>query len=202
MFIETLIIDPVFFIRAIMLMIISITLHELAHGLVAISQGDDTPIKRGHITLNPLVHMGWTSIVFLCLAGISWGSMPVNPSKFRSSKLGNILVSAAGPLLNLTLGLLSVCFIKIIMASSAESIFSEEFFFIAAQINISLFFFNLLPIPPLDGFHVFSEIFPQLKPLEKTQFGLFALVLLFLMPQFSQGLRELTLFIIQALLSI
>ncbi|MCV3215717.1 hypothetical protein OGM63_19740 [Plectonema radiosum NIES-515] len=60
------------------------------------SQGDDTPQRTGHLTLNPVVHMGWESIIFLCIAGIAWGQMPVNPSKFRSAKLGNIIVSAAG----------------------------------------------------------------------------------------------------------
>ncbi len=201
MFIKTLIINPVFFFRVVILMIISISLHELAHGLVAIAQGDDTPRKRGHITLNPLVHLGWESIIFLCLAGISWGKMPVNPSKFRSPKLGNILVSAAGPLSNLALAILCVGLTKLIVASGHEEIFSTEFFYIAAHINVSLFLFNILPIPPLDGFYVFRELFPALKSLENTQFGLFALVLLFFIPEFGQGLGAIANLIIKTIAS-
>ncbi|MBD2770603.1 site-2 protease family protein [Iningainema tapete] len=199
MFIKTLMLDPVLFFRIVILMIFSISLHELAHGLAAISQGDDTPQKRGHITLNPVVHMGWQSIIFLCVAGISWGKMPVDPNKFRSPKLGNIIVSSAGPLSNLALGILCVILIKLI---ATGGIFSREFFYIAAHINVSLFLFNLLPIPPLDGFHVFSEIFPALKPLENTQFGLFALVLLFVIPEFAEGLGAISDLIIKTIMNI
>ena len=70
MFIESLIHEPIFFLRVVAIVIMSICLHELGHGFTAISQGDDTPRKSGHLTLNPLVHMGWPAIIFLCLAGI------------------------------------------------------------------------------------------------------------------------------------
>ncbi len=106
MLFETLLTNPIFFLRTILIVVISITLHELAHGFVALSQGDDTPKRTGHLTLNPVVHMGWESIIFLCLAGIAWGQMPINPARFRHKKISNILVSAAGPILNLCLGIL------------------------------------------------------------------------------------------------
>ncbi|MEC4817549.1 MAG: site-2 protease family protein, partial [Scytonema sp. PMC 1069.18] len=202
MLIETLFNDPIFFFRVVILLILSITLHELAHGLVAISLGDDTPKKRGHITLNPLVHISWQSFVLLCIAGLSWGKTPVNPSRFRFLKIGTILVFAAGPALNLTLGILSVCLIKLMASSNQEGIFSTNFLYIAAHLNVRLFLFNLLPIPPLDGFYVFSEFFPKLKPLEKTQFGLFALVILFSIPAFLEGLAAIAAFIIQIITSI
>ncbi len=188
MFIETLFTEPIYFFRIIIIVVFSITLHELAHGWAAMSQGDNTPQKTGHLTLNPVVHMGKESIIFLCLMGIAWGQMPVNPSKFRSPKLGNILVSAAGPLSNLTLGILFILMLKLLANLSFPALFSIEFFYLAARINLTLFLFNLLPIPPLDGFHVFSEIFPKLKPLENTQFGIFAMMLLFIIPEFGIGL--------------
>ncbi|BAY76033.1 peptidase M50 [Nostoc linckia NIES-25] len=188
MFIETLFTEPIYFFRIIIIVIFSITLHELAHGWAAMSQGDNTPQKTGHLTLNPIVHMGKESIIFLCLMGIAWGQMPINPSKFRSPKLGNILVSAAGPLSNLTLGIIFILMLKLIANLSFSGFFSTEFLYLAAQINLTLFLFNLLPIPPLDGFHVFSEIFPKLKPLQNTHFGLFAMMLLFIIPEFGIGL--------------
>jgi Zn-dependent protease len=61
-----------------------------------------------------------------------------------------------------------------------------------AILNVSLFLFNLLPIPPLDGFHVWSEFFPSLKPLEQTPFGMFALMVLFITPQVGEGLGQLS----------
>src|SRR4051812_36019683 len=73
--------NPRFFLAVCITVILSITIHELAHGIVAVWRGDDTPIETGHMTLNPAVHMGVISIVCLLLAGISWGSMPVDPSR-------------------------------------------------------------------------------------------------------------------------
>ncbi|MEH2432743.1 MAG: site-2 protease family protein [Nostoc sp.] len=197
MFIQTLVTEPIHFFRIVVIVIFSITLHELAHGLAAMSQGDNTPQQTGHLTLNPVVHMGKESIIFLCLMGIAWGQMPVNPSKFRSGKLGNILVSAAGPLSNLALGILFIGMLKFLSNLSLSGLLSGEFLYLAAQINLTLFLFNLLPIPPLDGFHVFSEIFPQLKPLQYNQFGIFAMMLIFIIPEFGTGLSGIAHLVIQ-----
>ena len=179
MLIDTLGTNPLFFLRIIVIVIFSISLHELAHGFAALSQGDDTPKKTGHMTLNPIVHMGWQSMIFLCLAGIAWGQMPVNPSRFRHKKLSNIFVSAAGPLLNLGLGILFLSLLYFNFVFADGKILSFQFLYLASSVNFRLFLFNLLPIPPLDGFHIFSEIFPQLKSLENSPFGLFALAILF-----------------------
>ena len=200
MFIQTLVTEPIHFFRIVVIVIFSITLHELAHGWAAMSQGDNTPQQTGHLTLNPVVHMGKESIIFLCLMGIAWGQMPVNPSKFRSGKLGNILVSAAGPLSNLALGILFILLLKFFSNLILSGLLSEEFLYLAARINLTLFLFNLLPIPPLDGFHVFSEIFPQLKPLQYSQFGVFAMMLLFIIPEFGTGLSGIAHLVIQSAL--
>jgi hypothetical protein len=67
MFISTLFSDPIYYCRIVVIIIISICLHEIAHGVAAIFQGDDTPIRTGHITLNPVVHMGIYSIIILII---------------------------------------------------------------------------------------------------------------------------------------
>jgi Zn-dependent protease len=195
MFIYTLISHPIPFLRAVIITIISITIHELAHGIAALSQGDDTPQKTGHLTLNPVVHMGWESIIFLCVAGIAWGQMPINPSKFRSPKIGNILVSVAGPLSNLALAIFSIAMLVI---AQQIQIISTDFFDLAARINIVLFMFNLLPIPPLDGFHVLSEFFPEFKLLNNYHFGLFTLMTFILIPNLGEGLRAVADLVIKA----
>jgi Zn-dependent protease len=199
MFINTLVTNPVYFFRFVVIIMFSIVLHELAHGWAAISQGDDTPKKTGHLTLNPVVHMGWQSIIFLCLAGISWGQMPVNPSKFRSPKWSNILVSGAGPFSNLVLGILLSMLLRIYSNPMDSGFLSVNFIYMAAHINLFLFLFNLLPIPPLDGFHIYSEIFPKLKQLENTQFGQFALMFLFIVPGFGAALSLLANLIIKGM---
>lgn len=180
MFLEYLFKDPVFYIRVVAVLIISISLHELGHGIAAISQGDDTPVVKGHMTMNPVVHMGIHSILFLLFAGMAWGQMPVNPSKFRNPKWGNILVSAAGPLTNIVLGMLAMVVINLSLYFSWNRIVSLEFFYIIAQFNFALCLFNLIPIPPLDGYHVASEIIPEMKALGRSQIGLALFMILFI----------------------
>lgn len=199
MFLNHLIENPIYFFRAIVIVVISICLHELAHGIAALSQGDDTPNSSGHITLNPVVHMGVPSLIFLCIAGISWGAMPVNPKKFRHPKWGNIIVSAAGPLLNFTLTVLLVIAIQIITSLDLDTVVSTEFLWLAANINARLFLFNLLPIPPLDGFHVFSELLPFLKPLQGSPYSFLILMLVFMNPAFRDELSTGAEFVLVAL---
>lgn len=199
MFINTVVTNPVLFFRYIAIIIISITLHELAHGFAAIAQGDNTPKEAGHMTLNPIVHMGWESIIFLCVAGMAWGQMPVNPYKFRNGRISDILVSAAGPLSNLALGLIFIILLWIFYDSA---LVSKEFLYLAARINLTLFFFNMLPIPPLDGFSIFSNIFPELKQLQGTPVGMFGLMIIFLIPGFGTGLIMISDLIIQTLLAL
>lgn len=180
MFINTLFSNPIFYVRVVVILILSISLHELGHGIAALSQGDDTPRKEGHMTMNPVVHMGIHSIFFLAFAGIAWGQMPVNPSKFRNPKWGNILVSGAGPLTNIILGMLAVLIINITLYLQWNRIISLEFFYLIAKFNFALCLFNLIPIPPLDGFHIGSEIFPKLKQLGRSQVGLALFMILFI----------------------
>ncbi len=87
--------------------IFSICLHELAHGWVAIKLGDDTPRLAGHMTWNPLVHMGPYSLLMFVVIGIAWGAMPINPSRLRG-KYAEAMVALAGPLTNLGLAIIGL----------------------------------------------------------------------------------------------
>lgn len=187
LFLTELFTHPVFFFRYVAIIIVSVSVHELAHGWAAVAQGDDTPQRAGHLTLNPLVHMGVESLIFLCVAGVAIGQMPVNPAKFRSPRMGSILVSVAGPFSNLALGLFCIVALKLIAGTSSTHLWSLGFFLLAAQINFVLFLFNLLPAPPLDGFRVLCEFFPEFKLLDDT-IGLFLLMILLLMPDTVPGL--------------
>ncbi len=109
MFIQSLL-DPdqrLFYVSWVITVIFSITLHELAHGLMALRRGDHTPVELGHMTINPLVHMGPFSLAALFFLGIAWGAMPVNPSRLRG-KYGEALVALAGPVTNLLLAFLGL----------------------------------------------------------------------------------------------
>ncbi len=199
MLINFLVENPLLYFRIIVIVIISVCLHELAHGFAAINQGDDTPIRKGHMTPNPVIHMGWPSLIILCFAGIAWGQMPVNPEKFRSQKWGSILVSAAGPLLNLGLAFLAIAALALVSQQNLQNVISLTFFLLIARFNLVLFLFNLLPIPPLDGFHVISECLPSLKPLKNSPLGMAALMILFVTGA-SSALFTFSDTIVQALL--
>lgn len=178
MLLESLFIDPIFVLRFIVIIIISITLHELGHGVAAISQGDDTPNRTGHMTWNPVVHMGWVSLIVLCVVGMAWGQMPVQPERFKDGSKGKMLVAAAGPITNFVIA--AVCIVVLNALSGLPSIpISKEFFYMAANINLGLGFFNCLPVPPLDGFTVFSEIFPSFQSIRNHPGSNAILIILF-----------------------
>ncbi len=142
--------------------IFSITLHELAHGWAALWQGDGTPREMGRMTWNPMVHMGqWSIIVFLVI-GIAWGMMPVNPSRFRWGRQGRVVVSGAGPAMNVALALASLTLLAVWIGAGPPSspLYKNLAIFLwtGGWLNLVLAVFNLLPIPPLDGADVLSGL--------------------------------------------
>ena len=169
--------------------LLSITLHELAHGWAAIWQGDDTPIRMQRMTVNPIVHMGLHSLFMFALCGIAWGMMPVNRYNFRDGHKGDIYVSAAGPAMNLLIA--AVCLVgltawgRFVPAGSAVAGNVATFLYLGIGLNLILAPFNLLPIPPLDGSHIlagFSPYFRELYQRPQAQlFGLFAFLAIFFM---------------------
>ena len=163
----------------------SISLHELAHGWAAMLEGDDTPRSTGHLTLNPVVHMGVPSIVVFFIIGIAWGMMPVNPYKFRHGKWGRIFVSAAGPMMNLLIAFVTLTALGIVASRADDSENVHHlmvFLFTGGFLNFVLFAFNLLPIPPLDGSTILANLFPQIAKLyakpQAAMIGLFLMLML------------------------
>ena len=167
--------------------ILSITLHELAHGWCAIWQGDQTPRRLGRMTANPVVHMGAMSLLIFLLIGIAWGVMPVDPSRFRWGRKGRIAVAAAGPAMNLLLALVVLTLLAVWLAvGPAQSKLYETlavFLFMGGWLNILLCFFNLLPIPPLDGSTILGGLSWRAYQLyqnpQAVMFGMFVLMVIF-----------------------
>ncbi len=148
-------------IDMIIILLISIDVHELAHAVVADRLGDQTPRRMGELSLNPLVHMDQVGIMLLLLTSISsfgftYGRTHVTPSNLRfGPQRGNALVAIAGPISNLVLAALLGTLLSLYLNGSITlSQQIVKFVFLALQINIILFVLNLLPIPPLDGFSV------------------------------------------------
>ena len=138
--------------------IFSITLHELAHGWAALWEGDDTPRVTGHMSANPVVHMGLPSMVLFLIIGIAWGMMPVNPYKFRHGKWGRILVSFAGPAMNLLIAFVVLTVLGFVIDPFTEQTDVETFLLTGGFLNLILFALNMLPVPPLDGSNILANL--------------------------------------------
>ncbi len=136
----------------------SIVLHELGHALAATWEGDDTPRLSGHLTWNPVVHMGWISIALAAFVGIAWGLTPVNPRRFRHRRWGEVIVAAAGPAVNLGLAVMATALLHLSTVSGAPAEIAA-FWWIVALLNVALFLLNMIPVPPLDGFTVLDGAF-------------------------------------------
>lgn len=157
-------------------LIFSIVVHEVAHGWVALKQGDQTALMLGRLTFNPVPHIDPIGSLLvpglLALSGtgfiLGWAKpVPVNPRNFRNYKKGDILVSLAGVTANLILAfvfaLLLVAVLWLQRAMPAQGDWWEpmlSMFQYGVIINLVLLVFNLVPIPPLDGSHVFYYLLP------------------------------------------
>ena len=145
--------------------IVSIAVHEYAHGWMALRCGDNTARNMGRLTLNPIAHIDIVGTVLLPVAlmmsgGLIFGwakPVPVNPANFHNPGVDNAKVSAAGPVSNLLLAVLftagSILFY--------DSIVVYTFFKVGIQINLLLAIFNLIPLAPLDGSHIIEYYIPQ-----------------------------------------
>lgn len=189
-------------------LIVSVALHEWGHAFMADKLGDDTPRRQGRVTLNPMAHADPIGTIALPLissligaaaggrvGGFGWGR-PVqwNPARIRrgiSMTTAIILVSVAGPFMNLVLGTV-IAFVHVLLAKqgvlgAASPMHSILLF--AATTNYILFFFNLVPVPPLDGGHVAQSLTPykhRSKFEEYLRYSPFVFLALICIPQVQQ----------------
>lgn len=167
--------DPEEAVLQILIVVFSICCHEYMHARTALWQGDDTAARSGHLTLNPMKQMGPISIIMLLMVGIAFGQVPVDPRRMRNS-WSEAIVSLAGPLANLALFMLFLAGAIITSTSLGEYsqaygafVLSERHYFLysillyGSMLNLVLFFFNLVPVPPLDGHGVICYFLPNLR---------------------------------------
>ena len=182
----------------------AVILHELAHGLVARALGDPTAERAGRLTLNPLPHIDWIGFLALIFFRFGWAKpVPVDPRYFRHPYRDMVLVALAGPVTN-GLWALFLAFPLAILAthvpdglnSQAPVVVALE---IALEISIALGIFNLLPIPPLDGSHFLSALWPA-ATVWVTRFGFIILIVLVLSGVVGDVLEPLVLWATNALL--
>lgn len=151
--------DPIYLVTLITIFIVSITLHEFGHAKVAELLGDSTARDAGRVTLNPVAHLDLFGSLMLLFAGFGWAKpVPVDTSRFKNPRWGNVLVSAAGPAMNLVLAVAALWALKYAPGLNAGA---ADWLQVAFGLNMILFVFNLLPIPPLDGGHILEAMMPR-----------------------------------------
>jgi len=167
--------EPLQIVSFILALVISISVHEFSHAWSAYELGDSTARNLGRLTLNPIKHfdpLGALMIVFMSISGwgIGWGKpVPVNPFYLRTNpRVGMGLTSAAGPFSNLVLAALFA--IPLRLGLNVPWLVSS-FFWVMVLVNVSLALFNLIPLPPLDGFSVMQGILASFRTRWAYEWG-------------------------------
>lgn len=161
-------------------LVFAFTLHEFMHAWMASVFGDDTAKTQGRVTLNPLKHLDFFGTLLIFIAGIGWAKpVPINSIYFSTRRIQSIIVSLVGPLSNFVLAFIGFSIWYFIPVSISV----EEFLNIFVALNVVLGVFNLLPLPPLDGYRIVSSLFPpsiqlKLRPLEMYGSIVFLVVIL------------------------
>lgn len=198
-------------LRIIPAAVIGLTVHEFAHAYTASYLGDNTAREDGRISLNPLKHIDWMGFFLIVVAGFGWAKpVSFNPENLKHKRRDEILIAIAGPLSNFV--------VAILLLLIARGLFFFDFFYatetgvaivnllvISGVINFGLFVFNLLPIPPLDGSHLYLSLIKDRYPvltLNVYKYGSMVLLAIILAENFlhvnllhlSQMIRYITSF--------
>lgn len=154
------------FIALALVVLVALPVHEMAHGFAAYRLGDMTAKNMGRLTMNPFAHLDPFGTLMIFLFGFGYAKpVPVNPNRFRNPKAGMALTALAGPVSNLLMAVVSVGLYRI-FALFVTSVLVDNILWLVlvqvfAGINVGLAIFNLLPVPPLDGFRILSLVLPN-----------------------------------------
>lgn len=165
--------------------LLCLTVHELCHGLAALSLGDPTAKSMDRLSLNPLRHIDWLGLLMMFTVGFGWAKpVPVDPRYFKNPKKGMALTALAGPASNFMLAF------SLILISKGIYLYADytpvwngiyNFLHLTAVLSIGLGLFNLLPIPPLDGAKVLGGLLPDRTYFALMRYERYGMLLLLLM---------------------
>lgn len=175
------------------IILFSLSVHESAHGYVALRLGDSTARDTGRITLNPAKHFDPMGFLFLLFFGFGWAKpVPVNTRYMKNARWGFVLTSLAGPFSNILLAFLSALLLNIslVILSYCPNMGGfvgyavALFFMLAVQLNVGYAVFNLLPIPPLDGSRLVTALLPRKLALFSFRYERYMLLVLLVLVYF------------------
>ena len=162
--------DPIRIISFLIVAFFAFAYHELGHALVANYLGDPTPRQHGRMTLNPIPHISPIGMIMLVLIGFGWAVTPINPSLMRGNpRTSHAIVAIAGPAFNLIMAILFAVLFRLFEIGSQFGLLSlspnvanfiDILLRLGVNLNLFLLGFNLLPIPPLDGFWLLRGLLP------------------------------------------
>jgi len=173
------------FLTFLPMFLLSITVHEYAHALLANRLGDDTAKKQGRLTLNPFKHADLIGTLIMPIASfasgfalIGWAKpVPIDRRKFKNHLRDDAFVTFAGPASNFLLAVIFFIFFLFVYKGEASH-YVINLFWYGVFFNVFLFAFNLLPIPPLDGSHILFDVFPNKITAKLLSIGLYGSIIL------------------------
>lgn len=197
--------DPILFLLLGVSLIAALTLHEWAHAMVAVAQGDQLPKATGRLSLNPLRHLDPLGTLMIFLVGFGWAKpVQFRLQALRSKRFGAAMVALAGPAMNLALALGATVLYRVLAEAfdlgPLEAIASNttRFFVLFISINVILAVFNMIPLPPLDGSRLLTIFLPPSKQriiffLDQYGFIILIAVVLFAGPALLDPVIEIVL---------
>lgn len=171
-------------------LLVSFTVHEFAHAFFAWKFGDPTAKMLGRVSLNPMRHIDFFGMLLFVIAGFGWARpVPVNRDNFKNPRMMGVVVSAVGPLSNLLLAFIGTLllhlgykmgFVDVGSAHRAQLALQYFLYFLISN-NVLLFLFNLIPLPPLDGYRIVEDLAPprvsaRLQQIEQWSIFIFLLI--------------------------
>jgi Zn-dependent protease len=184
-------------------LVVGITFHEFSHAAIADSLGDHRPRALGRISLNPMRHIDPMGAVFFLLAGFGWGRpVPVNPSALRPGRIGMAFVAAGGPIANVVVAIVAAVVFRVLELAGATGFVTDLAFWVVLY-NLLLALFNLLPIPPLDGYNVLLAFVSPRTAMTLQRYapyGVLLLLVLVLIPNSPIGLLFDAVFVLTGVL--
>lgn len=203
-------------IRIIPAAIVGLTVHEFAHAYTAYRLGDYTAKEAGRVSLNPLRHIDWMGFFLIIVAGFGWAKpVSFNPDNLKNKHRDEILISIAGPFSNFLLALLLLVIARLLFTFdyfhvTEMGLGTINFLVLSGVINFGLFVFNLIPLPPLDGSHLYLTFLKDINPVLMAnlyKYGTIVLLAIILAESYlhinllhlSQIIHQITLFFLQLL---